>query len=107
MPNRTKTKLLFAATLAGAILAFGLPAEAGRGWHRGNNYYQFQDLRRACHWGDRWACIEMGKIIGQRRETQRRYLYSERHRFPGYGWNYPDWSRPPPPPGFFFRFEGR
>ena len=107
MLNRTKTRLLLGVVLAGSLLSFSVPAEAGRGWHRGGgNYYQFEELRRACHWGQRWACIEMGKIIGQRREARRERFYSDRFG-PRYGWNAPNWVHPPPPPGFYFRFEGR
>src|SRR4051812_47726934 len=84
---------------ASLILLTAQPAVAHRdrdlGWYGGQPYY-FRDLQRGCAWGDRWACVQMGKIIGQRREAQRQYWYG--NPFPRYGWYGPGWY--PPPPAF-------
>jgi len=99
-------RLLFAIAAASLVLLAAQPAAAHRdgdwNWHRGGPSYYFTDLQQACGWGDRWACVQMGKIIGQRREARRQFWY--RNVVPGYGWYTPGWS---PPPGFYFRFEAR
>ena len=97
-------RLLFAIAAASLVLLAAQPAAAHRdwNWHRGGQSYYFRDLQRACDWGDRWACVQMGKIIGQRREARRQFWY--RNVVPGYGWYTPGWS---PPPGFYFRVEAR
>jgi hypothetical protein len=101
-------RLLFAIAAASLVLLAAQPAAAHRGrdwgWYGGGGQsYYLRDLQRGCAWGDRWACIQMGKIIGQRREARRQYWYG--NPFPRYGWYGPRWY--PPPPGFYFRFEGR
>jgi hypothetical protein len=100
-------RLLFAIAAASLVLLAAQPAAAHRdrdwNWHGGGQSYDFRDLQRACGWGDRWACIQMGKIIGQRREARRQYWY--RNTLPRYRWYGPGGY--PPPPGFYFRFEGR
>jgi hypothetical protein len=99
-------RLLFAIAAASLVLLVAQPAAAhwdrDWNWHRGGQSFYFRDLQRACGWGDRWACVQMGKIIGQRREAQRQFWY--RNTLPRYGWYGPGWS---PPPGFYFRFEAR
>jgi hypothetical protein len=91
-----------AAAVAFSALAFGLPAEAERDWRRGSDMYQIERLQRACHWGDRRACIYLGEMIGRRR-LQRDYdRYRKWDRYPRYGW-----QQPYRPPGFYYRFEGR
>jgi|SRR3954447_26626137 hypothetical protein len=100
-------RLLFAIVAASLVLLAAQPAAAHRdrdwNWHGGGQSYDSRDLQRACGWGDRWACIQMGKIIGQRREARRQYWY--RNTLPRYRWYGPGGY--PPPPGFYFRFEGR
>jgi hypothetical protein len=97
-------RLLFAIAAASLVLLAAQPAAAHRdwNWHRGGQSYYFRDLQRACDWGNRWACVQMGKIIGQRREARRQFWY--RNAVPRYGRYGPGWS---PPPGFYFRFEAR
>jgi hypothetical protein len=100
-------RLLFAIAAASLVLLGAQPAAAHLdrdwNWYPGGQAYYFRDLQRGCDWGDRWACVQMGKIIGQRREAQRQYWY--RNAWPKYGWYAPGWY--PPPPGFYFRFEAR
>jgi hypothetical protein len=98
-------RLLFVIAATMLVLLAAHPAAAHRDWnwqHGGQSQY-FSDLQRGCSWGDRWACVEMGKIIGQRREARRQFWY--RNVPPGYGWYGPGWY--PPPPGFYFRFGAR
>jgi hypothetical protein len=99
-------RLLFAIAAASLVLLAAQPAAAhwdrDWNWHRSGQSYYFRDLQHACGWGDRWACVQMGKIIGQRREARRQFWY--RNAVPRYGWYGPGWS---PPPGFYFRFEAR
>ena len=99
-------RLLFAIDAASLVLLAAQPAAAHRdrdwNWHHDGQPFYFRDLQRACGWGDRWACVQMGKIIGQRREARRQFWY--RNAVPRYGWYGPGWS---PPPGFYFRFEAR
>ena len=97
-------RLLLAIAAASLVLLAAQPAAAHRdwNWHRGGQSYYFRDLQRACDWGDRWACVQMGKIIGQRRGARRQFWY--RNAVPRYGRYGPGWS---PPPGFYFRFEAR
>jgi len=106
-------RLLIAS--ASLLLMSVLPASADwdryrdHGWNGGGRHYQADGLRRACNYGDRRACIQLGEVIGRNREAQRqrdwrqdrfampnRY-YEERSRY----------YRPPPPPSFFWRFESR
>ena len=98
-------RLLFAIAAASLVLLAAQPAAAHRdrdwNWHRGGQSFYFRDLQRACGWGDRWACVQMGKIIGQQREARRQFWY--RNAVPRYGWYGPGW----PPPGIYFRFEAR
>jgi len=98
-------RLLFAIVAASLVLLAAQPAAAHRdrdwNWHGGGPSYDSRDLQRACGWGDRWACVQMGKIIGQQREARRPFWY--RNAVPRYGWYGPGW----PPPGIYFRFEAR
>ncbi len=100
-------RLLFAIVAASLVLLAAQPAAAHRdrswSWHHGGQSHYLRDLQRGCDWGDRWACVQMGRIIGQRREARRQYWY--RNTVPRYGWYEPGWY--PPPPGFYFRFESR
>jgi hypothetical protein len=100
-------RLLFAIAAASLVLLAAQPAAAHRdrdwNWHHGGQSRYLRDLQRGCDWGDRWACVQMGRIIGQRREARRQYWY--RNTMPRYGWYGPGWY--PPPPGFYFRFEAR
>jgi hypothetical protein len=81
-------RLLFAIAAAILVLLAAQPAAAHRdrswNWHHGGQSYYLRDLQRGCNCGDRWACVEMGRIIGQRREARRQYWY--RNTLPGYGW---------------------
>jgi|SRR3954451_17760140 hypothetical protein len=98
-------RLLLAIAVASLVLLAAQPAAAHRDWdwHQGGQSQYFRDLQRGCDWGDRWACIQMGRIIGQRREARRQFWY--RNAVPRYGWYRPGWY--PPPPGLYFRFEAR
>lgn len=71
---------LLAAAAALLFTAFPLSlaqAHDHEGWS-GRGY--LHELRAACDWGDRRACIRLGREIEQRREARR------------------GWTAPPPPP---------
>jgi hypothetical protein len=108
-------RLLIAS--ASLLLMSALPAAAdwdrhrgwNQGWDRGGRHYQADGLKRACHYGDRRACVRLGEVIGRHREARRQQewrpdrfampkrYYEERSRY----------YRPPPPPSFFWRFDSR
>ncbi len=67
-------RLLFVIAAASLVLLAAQPAAAhwdrDWNWHRGGQSYYFRDLQQACGWGDRWACVQMGKIIDHRSATR-------------------------------------
>jgi hypothetical protein len=119
-------RLLIAS--ASLLLMSALPAAADwdrnrgwdRGWNGGGRQYQSEGLKRACHYGDRRACVRLGEVIGRHREARRqhewrpdRFAMPNRHyedRFGRPNRYYEERSRyyrPAPPPSFFWRFESR
>jgi len=106
-------RLLIAS--ASLLLFSALPAAADwdrdwkHGWDRGGRHYQADSLKRACNYGDRRACIQLGEIIGQRREARRqRDWRHDRFAMPNQRWEERSrYYRPPPPPAFWWRFESR
>jgi hypothetical protein len=114
-----RTRLLLAT--AALLLMTALPAEAYR--DRGDRHAYGYNLKQACDWGNRRACIQLGEIIGQRRQAQRQRYWDRGHYYrPGWnsppGWNsQPNWPRShwnqppywnrPPSSGFYWRFESR
>lgn len=58
-------------------------------WERDRSL--IHELREACDWGNRRACVRLGREIEQRREARREWGYVQR----------PQWSRDPwrNPPG--------
>ena len=75
------TRLLAAAaaTLFTATLPSLARAHDQYGWG-GDRGGFMRELREACDWGNRRACVRLGREIEQRREARRR------------------WAPPPPPP---------
>ena len=107
-----RVRLLVAS--ASFLLMSVLPAAADwdrhRGWDRGGRHYQAEGLKRACHFGDRRACFQLGEVVGRKREARRQQEW--RHdRFAMPNRYYEERSRyyrpPPPPSGFSWRFESR
>ncbi len=76
------TRLL---AVAAAILFTAIPPalahDDGRGWGRPH----IRELREACDWGNRRACIRLGREIEQRRDARRHRRYAPQ----------PHWSRDP------------
>jgi hypothetical protein len=111
-------RLLIAS--ASLLLMSALPAAADwdrgwgdQGWDRGGRHYQADGLRRACNYGDRRACIQLGAVIGRHREARRQRDWRE-DRFAMPNRYYEERSRyyrppppPPPPPSMYWRFESR
>ena len=102
-----RTRLLLAT--AALVLMTALPAEAHR--DRSDRHAYGYNLKQACDWGNRRACIQLGEIIGQRRQAQRQRYWDRGHYYqPGWPrshWNQPPhWNRPPSS-GFYWRFESR
>jgi hypothetical protein len=108
-----RVRLLIAS--ASLLLMSALPAAADwdrnrdHGWDRGGRHYQTDGLKRACNFGDRRACIQLGEIIGQHREARRQRSWrDDRFAMPHQRWEQPSrYHRLPPPPSFFWRFESR
>ncbi|WP_431859330.1 hypothetical protein [Azospirillum sp.] len=74
------TRLLAAAAaiLFTAITPSLAQAHDHNGWGGGRGY--MRELREACDWGNRRACVRLGREIEQRRDARRQ------------------WAPPPPPP---------
>ncbi|HYG90104.1 MAG TPA: hypothetical protein VD978_28060 [Azospirillum sp.] len=71
-----RTRMLAAAA---AMLFTALPsihAQAHDDWGRGRAY--LYELRQACDWGSRWACIRLGREIERRREARREWREHQR-----------------------------
>src|SRR5690349_10131788 len=107
-----RVRLLIAS--ASVLLMSVLPAAAdwnrNRGWDGGGRHYQADGLRRACDYGDRRACVQLGEVIGRHREARRQQEWRQ-DRFAMPNRYYEERSRyyrpPPPPSGFSWRFESR
>jgi len=106
-------RLLIAS--ASLLLISALPAAAdwdrnwNNGWDRGGRHYQADGLKRACNFGDRRACVQLGEIIGRHREAHRqRDWRDDRFAMPNQRWEERSrYYRPPPPPSLWWRFDSR
>ncbi|WP_207456099.1 hypothetical protein [Azospirillum sp. SYSU D00513] len=58
--------------IASAILPAPLQAHDHWRGHRGDGP-SFGEVRRACDWGNRRACVRMGQMIEQRRDAHREW----------------------------------
>jgi len=87
-----RTTRLLAATAA-ILFAALTPtlAQAHDGWGGGRGY--MRELREACDWGNRRACVRLGREIEQRREARREWRESQRFYGAPPPWSYDPWGR--------------
>ena len=85
------TRLLAAAA---AILFTAItPGLARAHDHRWDGRSQMRELRAACDWGDRRACVRLGRAIEQRREARRQWDYAPRQPYRSYDpWRAQRWD---------------
>ncbi|WP_448190636.1 hypothetical protein [Azospirillum sp. sgz301742] len=84
------TRLLAAAA---AILFTALTpglASAHDDWGGGHSH--MRELREACDWGNRRACVRLGREIEQRREERRQWEYAPRFYQPRDPWREQRWD---------------
>ncbi|UEM02316.1 hypothetical protein JL101_020250 [Skermanella rosea] len=98
---------------ASLLLLSALPAQAdwdrhGDRWGRQlhSNPYQSHSLKRACDFGNRRACVELGEIIGERRAARRERVWRQ-DDFGRRHWQAPPHYHRPPPPSVWWRFDVR
>lgn len=75
----------FIAALMMAAVPFST-AQANDWWGRERS--PMHDLRQACDWGDRRACIRFGREIEQRREARREWREEQRRAWAHDQWRY-------------------
>lgn len=84
------TRLLAAAA---AILFTALtPTLASAHDHEGWGRPHIRELREACDWGNRRACVRLGREIEQRREARRQWEYGQRPSWPRDPWREQRWD---------------
>lgn len=84
------TRLL---AVAAAILFTAIPpgfAQAHDHEDRGRPH--IRELREACDWGNRRACIRLGREIEQRREERRHWRHAPAPVWPRDPWRDPRWD---------------
>lgn len=84
------TRLLVAAA---AILFTAITPDLARAHdHRGGDRSYIRELREACDWGNRRACVRLGREIEQRREARRQWEYAPRPYQPRDPWRDQRWD---------------
>ena len=84
------TRLLAAAA---AILFTAItPGLAQAHDHRWDGRSQMRELREACDWGNRRACVRLGREIEQRREARRQWGHTPQHYWPRDPWRDQRWD---------------
>lgn len=88
------TRLLAAAAaiLFTAITPTLAQAHDHEGWGGGRGY--LRELREACDWGNRRACVRLGREIEQRRDARRQWggTYAPQPAWPRDPWRDPRWD---------------
>lgn len=65
--------------------------DGGGGWGGGHSH--IRELREACDWGNRRACVRLGREIEQRREARRQWDYAPRPYQPRDYWREQRWEQ--------------
>jgi len=76
--------ILFTTITPGLAQAHDHDRWGGRG--------QLRELREACDWGSRRACIRLGREIEQRRETRRQWNHAPQPAWPRDPWRDQRWD---------------
>ena len=79
---------------AAAVLLFTAitPSLANAHDHWSRSRSEMRELREACDWGNRRACVRLGREIEQRREARRQWEYAPRPYQPRAPWQEQRWD---------------